>query len=113
MKIINKTNNAILAEKAILADTPLSRLKGLLGRKQLNIGEGIILRPCSSIHTFFMHFPIDILFLDKNNKIIKAIPDLKPFHLTAIYFNAAFAIELPVGTISSTSTHIGDEVLYF
>jgi hypothetical protein len=113
MKIINQTNNAILADKAVLANTPFARVRGLLGKKQLNPGEGIILRPCTSIHTFLMRFPIDILFVDKNNKIIKPISNLKPFRLTPIYFNAAFAIELPTGTIASTSTAPGDEVLYF
>jgi uncharacterized protein len=112
MKIINKTNNAVLVEKVVLANTPFARIRGLLGKKKLDIGEGIILSPCTSIHTFFMQFPIDILFVDKNNKVIKAISSLKPFRLTTVYFKAAFAIEIPAGTISSTSTHEGNELLF-
>ncbi len=110
MKIINKTNNAVIADEAVVANTPAKRMKGLLGRKELKDGQALILDPCNSIHTFFMLFPIDILFLDKTNKIIKSISCLKPFRLTAIYFNAASAVELPSGKIQSLSIKEGDIV---
>ena len=110
MRIINKTNSFVVAEEATIANTPFKRMKGLLGRKELKEGQALVLDPCNSIHTFFMRFPIDILFLDKNNKIIKTISCLKPFRLTAIYFNAALAIELPSGKIQSLSIHKGDNL---
>jgi len=112
MKIINITrNSSILAEEVIVADTPLKRMKGLLGKKEFNRGKAIILKPCNSIHTFFMHFPIDVLFVDKQKRVIRAISSLKPGRLTYIYFNAAFAIELPCGTLESTSTSKGDIII--
>ena len=111
MKIINVTKNSILAEEVIVAETPLKRIKGLLGKKEFNRGEAIILKPCNSIHTFFMHFPIDVLFVDKQNQVIKAIPLLSPCRLTRIYFNASFAIELPCGTLESTFTSTGDIII--
>jgi uncharacterized membrane protein (UPF0127 family) len=111
MKIVNRTRNTILAQDIIVADAAFERMKGLLGRKDFRQGEALIIKPCNSIHTFFMHFPIDVLFVDKHSSVIKAISALAPFRLTSIYFNAAFVIELPVGTIQSSSTAKGDTLL--
>ena len=111
MKIINQTKNTLLAEDVIMADRPLKRIRGLLGRKEFKKGEAIILKPCNSIHTFFMRFPIDVLFIDKENRVIKAVSHLEPFRLTPVYFNSAFTVELPSGTISSTLTCEGDSLL--
>jgi uncharacterized membrane protein (UPF0127 family) len=111
MKIINKSNDTILAENVILANTPFKRMKGLLGKKEFSKGQALILRPCNSIHTFFMYFPIDILFVNRNNKVVKAVSSLKPFRLSGIYLNSAFAIELPSGIILSTKTQENDTLL--
>ena len=108
MKIINKTKNTVLAQEAIVADTVFKRIKGLLGRKDFMQGEALIIRPCNSIHTFFMRFPIDVLFVNKHNQIIKANSTLKPWRLTYIYLNAAFVIELPAGILESTFTQEKD-----
>lgn len=108
MKITNVTKGVVLAEQAIIADSFLKRAKGLLGRKGLGRSEALIIKPCNSIHTFFMHFPVDVLFVDKNNAVIKAISGLKPFRITGIYFNAAYAVELPQGMVGYTSTSAGD-----
>jgi uncharacterized membrane protein (UPF0127 family) len=110
VKVINTSKNTVLADKAKVADTFLKRLIGLLSRSFLNKGEALILNPSNSIHSFFMHFTIDVLFLDKNNRVVKAIASLKPWRLTKIYFNAALTIELPVGTIQLTSTREGDTI---
>lgn len=111
MKIINKAGNSVIADDAIFAKALLKRMKGLLGRKEFGKGQAIILEPCNSIHTFFMSFPIDVLFLNKDNNVIKAIPCVKPFRLTRIYFNAVRCIELPSGTIQNTSIREGDPLL--
>lgn len=108
MKIINQTQNTILAEEIVVADTFFKRLKGLLGKKEFKTGQALLLKPANSIHTFFMAFPIDILFVAKDNRVIKAISFLKPFCFTAIYFKAAYAIELPAGVIQSSLTVQGD-----
>jgi len=111
MKIINSAKNAVLAENAIIADTFLTRAKGLLGRKDFKQGEALVIRPCNSIHTFFMRFPIDVLFVDKENKIIRATPSLRPYRLSRVCFNSVFAVELPAGTLELTSTQEGDTLL--
>lgn len=110
MKIFNKTKNIILAQRVNIAATILARAKGLLGRKSFLPEEALVLKPCNSIHTFFMHFPIDVLFISKDNRVIKAISSLKPFRITSVYLRSAFVIELPAGTIISTSTQEDDLV---
>jgi uncharacterized protein len=112
MRLINQTRNTILAEDLLVADTIFKRLKGLLGRKYLKSGEALLLRPCNSVHTFFMRFPIDILFVDKNNKVIAALSSLAPFRLSRIYLASCLTIELPAGTINSTNTHSGDLIQF-
>ena len=111
MKITNQTKSIILAEQAILAGTPFKRIKGLLGKKSLEKGQALILRPCTSIHTFFMGFALDVLFVNKDNRVVKAVSSIKPFRITGVYFSSSFAIELPAGTIQATGTSIGDTIL--
>ena len=76
MKIINISKNTILADKAEMADTFFKRLIGLLNRKSLGKGEALILSPANCIHSFFMRFSIDVLFLDKSNKVVASLPYL-------------------------------------
>lgn len=108
MKVVNITRDALLADKASLASTFLKRLIGLLNRSSLNKGEALILQPSNSIHSFFMRFSIDVIFLDKHKRVIKTISPFEPYHLTKVYFNAVFTIELPVGIIETTATKEGD-----
>ncbi|KPK98541.1 MAG: hypothetical protein AMJ95_03955 [Omnitrophica WOR_2 bacterium SM23_72] len=91
-----------------MAATLFKRAKGLLGTKDFRSGEALVITSCNSIHTFFMRFPIDVLFVDKACKVIKAIHYLRPFRITPLYFKADFTLELPVGTIESSSTTEGD-----
>jgi len=108
MKIINLNRNLVLAEKAILANSFSARLKGLLGFKSLKQDQAMVLSPCNSVHTFFMHFPIDVLFVDKDNRVIEMVQDMKPFRAVAVCFRSEFVVELPSGVIDSTDTSIGD-----
>lgn len=107
MRILNITRGTELASRARLANRPWSRGWGLLGRARLEEGGGLILEPCSSIHTAFMRFTIDVLFADRMGKVMKAVPSLKPFRLSGI-LGARYTIELPVGTIAGTGTLPGD-----
>ena len=108
MRINNTTKKCILAQEAAVADKLWQRVSGLLGKKEVAPGGGLILKPCNSIHTCFMSFPIDALFVDKRGKVVKAFSGLKPFRLTPIYFNACLVIELPAGIIQSSGTSEGD-----
>ena len=110
MKINNTTKGVILAQQALIAVNPWQRMKGLLGENNLPSGGGLVIKPCNSIHTWLMRFSIDVLFLDKAGRVIKALPDLKPFSLTPLYFNALLAVELPAGVLKLSGTSEGDMV---
>ena len=110
MKILNKNKNCILAEEIFLADNFLARLSGLLNFRSLDKNQAMILRPSNSVHTFFMHFPIDVLFVDKNNSVVKMVRNMKPFRATAICLKSKFVIELPIGVIDLTKTLVGDSL---
>jgi hypothetical protein len=69
--IVNRTRENVACEQAIIADRPLRRMRGLLGQTSLAVGEGILLMPAPSVHTAFMHFPIDVVFIDRELKVVK------------------------------------------
>ena len=108
MKIINISRGTTLAANAVLADSFISRLVGLLGRKSLEPGQGLILSPSTSIHSFFMRFTFDALFVDKDKRVIAAYPDFKPFRLSKVFWGDNVTIELPAGTILASRTQPGD-----
>lgn len=98
-----------LATHVAVADTLWARLRGLLGRADFPVGNGLLIRPCKGIHTFFMKFPIDAVFLDRENRIVAIFRALSPNRLTPIYRKASAVLELPAGTIDS-NTDVGDLV---
>ncbi len=110
-QILNQTKNTSLADNGLLANTFWTRMKGLLGRKKLFKDEALIITKCNSIHMFFMEFSIDVIFLNKENYVVGIVNDIKPNRLSAIYWKANYAIELPVGVISSSKTSVGDHIV--
>jgi len=108
MRIINLTKNTLLADEAKMANTFFTRLIGLLNRNSLRKGEALILTPSNCIHSFFMRFTIDVLFLDKTGRVIAALPAFKPFRLSPIYFNSCTTVELPENTLKLSQTQPGD-----
>ena len=98
----------MLADAAEIASSLFPRMKGLLGRSALPKGQALVIASCNCVHTFFMRFPIDLIFLDKSNRAVKVIHSLKPFRITPAYLKAVLTIELPPGTLASTSTQEGD-----
>ena len=113
MQLVNQTKNIILAEEVLLADNFLSRLKGLLGEKVLEKNRALIIQPCNAVHTFFMRFPIDIIFLNKDYKIIKIISCLKPFGFSGICWGAHLVAEFPSNTLNPNNSTIGDTLQRF
>lgn len=111
MKIINQTKNTILADDVIIATRIFQRVKGLLDRTAFRKGEALVIKPGKEIHTLFMLFPIDVLFVDKHLKVVKAISSLKPYRLTPIYWRSRLVIELPAGMINATGTAESDQLL--
>lgn len=107
MCIKNKTKGTIVADHVRLADTFWRRLKGLLGSRLLPIGHGLIINPCSSVHTFGMSFPIDVLFVDNSHCIIKIVNNMLPSRMSMIS-GSQYVIELPAGTARREACTVGD-----
>lgn len=95
VKIFRQSDGLQLGDKIFWAKGMFDRMKGLLGRNGLGNGEGVLLDPCNSVHTFFMKFPIMIIFLSKENKVVKIIQDLRPWRVTRPYFSAVRTLEIP------------------
>ncbi|MFA5092486.1 MAG: DUF192 domain-containing protein [Candidatus Omnitrophota bacterium] len=110
MPLINFTKNIVLAQDVFIAKTILARARGLLGRKIFSPQQALILDSCNSVHTFFMHFPIDIIFVDKNYKVIKLISNFKPNRISKICWHASKVIELPSGVLNATKTQLHDQL---
>lgn len=110
MPVINLSKNTWLATKVRKADNFLTRVVGLLKRKSLGPEEAIWLVPSKGIHTIGMKFSIDVVFLDKDKKVVGAISSLVPFRLTGINFASHSVIELPSGTIKKSRTEVGDQL---
>ena len=107
LRVSNLTRNTVLAACMEVADTAAKRNKGLLGRESLAAGEGLWIRPCESVHTFWMRFPIDLVYLDRKNRIKKLVSAVPPWRIS-VCLSAYSIIELPAGTIRETQTQPGD-----
>ena len=112
MIVGNTARNSILGETIEVAITATQKVRGLLGRECLEDGQGLIFKGCSSLHTFFMSFPIDIIFTDRSGKVLKAAAGVKPFKLVAAPLRAYYAIELPAGAIERSGTRQGDMLTF-
>jgi uncharacterized membrane protein (UPF0127 family) len=110
MNAFNKRNGNELSSSVVVAVGLIKRMKGLLGRKKLEMGESLWLRPCNSIHTIGMKFPIDAVFMDRHNVVVRAREGLPPNRMTGLYVRAASVLELPAGTLAATDTRIGDRI---
>jgi uncharacterized membrane protein (UPF0127 family) len=105
----NQTRNTVLAESADMADTSAKRRTGLLKHERLNPGDGLWIVPCESVHTFFMKFPIDLVYLDKQTKVRKVRHRVPAWRLS-VCLSAHSILELPAGTLEQTGTRVGDEL---
>ncbi|MEI9980362.1 MAG: DUF192 domain-containing protein [Edaphobacter sp.] len=109
LKILNLTRQAVLAHSVEVADRGSTRRKGLLGRDNLPAGEGLWIVPCESVHTFFMRFSIDLVYVDRTLKVRKVRSSVPPWRLSAC-LSAHSVIELAPGTIKKTQTRQGDQL---
>ncbi|HUD15250.1 MAG TPA: DUF192 domain-containing protein [Terracidiphilus sp.] len=107
LKVTNLTRGTVLATCLEVADSGPKRNKGLLGRKALAAGGGLWIIPCESVHTFFMQFSIDLVYLDRKNTVRKVCDSVLPWRLSAC-LTAHSILELPSGTIRNTRTKPGD-----
>lgn len=110
LSVYNTTKGFLLGERIEVAGTLWTRLVGLLDRRQLNEGEGLLLLPCRAVHTCFMRFEIDVAFLDQHGRVVHAVPRLRPFRFAVAGVEAYAALELPAGVLERSQTAVGDTV---
>lgn len=106
---LRREDGTVVCERCTLADSPVTRLKGLLGRDGLEQGEGLLLRPASSIHTFFMRFPIDVVFLDRTLVVLGIEDTVDPWR-SASKRGAKAVLELPAGESSRRGLTVGTQL---
>ena len=108
----NRTRSTYLATDLVIAQTHWSRFRGLMAadRSTFPPSSGLWINPSRGIHTFAMRFPIDAIYLDRDRKVVHLEEDLKPWRVAAIRIQAASVLELPTGTITGSSTMLGDQI---
>jgi uncharacterized membrane protein (UPF0127 family) len=109
-KLLNQTKNSIILEDLKIANSFYSRAKGLLGKSHLENKEGLWIFRTNTIHTFFMKFSIDCVFIDRNLKVIGLRPNVKPWRMTYPVWKASHVIEVCKGTIQDQKVEIGDQL---
>jgi uncharacterized protein len=100
----------VVADHLGLADNVFSRFMGLMFRRDLPAGHGLAIRPCNSIHMFFMRFPLDVVFVDGDGRVVRVLDAIRPWRLSSVVRGAKAAIELPAGTAARTGVRPGTVV---
>ena len=106
--INNETRGTLIGDRIQVADTSLSRLIGLLGRRSVDAGAGLWISPSSGVHTVFMRFSIDVIGLDKHLRVIKLWNKLVPYRVTSVSLELRSVIELAAGHIADCGVELGD-----
>jgi len=109
MVIVNATRNTVVSERCSFANSVLKRMVGLLNRKALATGEGLLIDRCYGIHTVGMRFPIDVVFLNQDLRVLRAVGALRPWRACAVR-KAVYVLELPTGSIEQSRTQAGDQI---
>ncbi len=112
MRAVNLTTGQEIAGNVTAARSLMARMKGLLGKKKMAEGDGMLIEPCKGIHTFGMQFRIDVVFFDRRKRIVAVRRKLPPNRITPFYYRAAGVLELPSGTLDKIPAKIGDEVAF-
>ena len=101
---------AVVAEHVEMADTLWSRFMGLMFRSELPAGHGLAIRPCNSIHMFFMRFALDVVFVDGDGRVVRVLDSIRPWRASSLVRGAKAAIELPAGTAARSGVAPGVRV---
>jgi uncharacterized membrane protein (UPF0127 family) len=115
MRAVNRTRGTVVCARLERAAGVVGKSRGLLGRAHLEEGWGMLFEanrfePFMLMHMFFMRFPIDIVFLDANGRVLKIHRSLKPWRVSALVFGARRALEIAAGAITESNTEVGDQI---
>jgi len=103
-------DGAVVCDRCKIADTMFARMRGLLGRRQLPPGEGLLIRPSPSVHTFFMRFPIDVVFLNRDGDVLKVCESVRPWRAAAAR-RAHSTLELAAGEARRRGIEVGHRLV--
>ena len=106
----NETRQVLLVANGRLARSMWERGRGLLGTRSLPPGDGLLIEKCSSIHSFWMRFAFDALFLDREGTVVHLIHEMKPHRMSRHVFASRAVLELPSGTIRASGSELGDAI---
>lgn len=106
-QVVNQSKGTVVADTVEVADSFWARFWGLMGRKSLPGGHGLYLKSTSSIHTAFMRFPIDVIFVNRDGRVRKVAAAVRPFRV-ALGFGAGGALEVPAGAAGQAQVEAGD-----
>ncbi len=112
VRVVNVARSTLLGSSIGVADSSWTRLRGMLGRPAPSEGEGLLLAPCRGVHMYGMRYPLDVVFLDEDGVVVASFPALAPGQRTPLVSRAAFALELPAGTVAATGTAVGDPLYW-
>lgn len=111
VEVFNVTRGTTIARNVTVARSMLSRARGLMFRTSLPPDAGMLIDPCSSIHMFFMRFAIDVLYVDRENRVVRTQREINPWRVGPIHTRGAkYVIELPVGSIQASTSQVGDQL---
>jgi len=110
-QIVNLTRGTELAQSVEVADTAQRRSKGLLGRRGLEPGTALWIVPCESVHTFWMQFSLDLVYLDKQNRIVKIRRNVRPWRMS-LCLRAHSVLEFPAGALDTGQDSAGDQLVF-
>jgi hypothetical protein len=105
--IRNEVTGESIGNQVNVADTSFTRMRGLLGRRHLAGGEGLWIKPSSGVHTFGMKFAIDVIGLDRKNRVVRLWNTLVPNRITSVSLKISSVLELPAGKIAESGTKVG------
>lgn len=108
MEVLNKNTGKLLANKVIIADKFITRLKGLMFKKAIEDDVAMLIYPCNAIHTYFMNFSLDVIFISKEYEVLHIIENMPPGNRSSFIRRSMGVLEVPAGTIRKTNTKKGD-----
>jgi uncharacterized protein len=112
MRVLNRTRGTVLGTRVRLADTLPARVRGYLFRPQPPMGDGILLTPCKAVHMFGVRFPLDVVFISEDGRVVATYRNLTPWRRSRVHGSALYALEVPAGTIQATDTAVGDVLFW-
>src|SRR4051812_15578721 len=110
LAVQNETRNVSLVSKGHLANNFWTRLRGLVGVKELPAGDGLLIQPCNQIHCMFMSIAIDVLYIGRDDRVLAVDVAMRPWAMGRLIRGGKSVLELPAGTIAATGTQVGDQL---